>query len=367
MAAGARRRHINALEKTILGVGEIPPGRETVSGQVYEHARDKGYVRSWRPHGKTRQLIAQVEEIRDLYADQLPLTIRQVFYVLVGRYGYEKTERAYKALTEMLITARRAGRIDWRDLRDDTLTILPPYTRFATERSFFHWLGREYVENFEIDPTVGQTVALEVWCEAAGMTRQLEKVADPYGVTVYSGSGFDSLTAKFETVERIVKRQYEGRGKSTVILRIGDFDPSGRSMIDAFAADVWAFLAEYPLYADGSREDLSDLLDVKAVAVTETQIDEHNLTTAPQKATDKRAGFMARTVQAEALPPDVLADVLKGAIEGELDMFMLQAQRKRGGIEYARVQRTYFPRRWIDRWDTDGEFPPGRGNGDGAP
>jgi hypothetical protein len=333
---------------------EIPPGRETVSGQVYEHARDKGYVRSWRPHGKTRQLLAQVEGILDLYAEQLPLTIRQVFYVLVGRYLYEKTERAYSRLSEILITARRAGRLDWRNLRDDTLTIVPPYTRFPTEQAFFHWLGREFVENFEIDPTIGQEVALEVWCEAAGMTRQLERVADPYGVTVYSGSGFDSLTAKFETVERIVARQYQGRGKRTVILRIGDFDPSGRSMIDAFAADVWAFLAEYPLYADRSREDLTDLLDVKHVAVTEEQIDEYGLTTAPQKATDKRAGFMHRTVQAEALPPDVLADVLRDAIEDELDMPMLKAQRERGQLEYARVQRTYFPDRWIDRWNGEG-------------
>jgi hypothetical protein len=235
-----------------MGAVEIPPGRETVSGQVYEHARDKGYVRSWRRHGKTRALLGQVEGILELYADQLPLTIRQVFYTLVGRYGFEKTEKAYKNLTEILITARRAGRIDWHDLRDDTLTIIPPYTRFATEKSFFDWLGREYVENFEIDPTIGQTVTLEVWCEAAGMTRQLEKVADPYGVTVYSGSGFDSLTAQFEAVERIVARQYGGRGRSTVILRIGDVDPSGRLTIDAFAADVWAFLCEYPLYADGS-------------------------------------------------------------------------------------------------------------------
>jgi hypothetical protein len=120
-----------------MAAAEIPPGRETVSGQVYEFARDKGYVRSWRPQGKTRQLLAQIEGILELYADQLPLAIRQIFYVLVGRYEFEKTEKAYKNLTEILITARRAGRLNWKDLRDDTLTIVPPYTRFATERSFF--------------------------------------------------------------------------------------------------------------------------------------------------------------------------------------------------------------------------------------
>jgi hypothetical protein len=343
---------------------DFPPGRETVSGQVYEHARDKGYVPSWHPHGKTRQLLAQVDQILDEYEEQLPLTVRQVFYVLVGRYGYSKTEAASDALAEKLVTARRAGRVDWRKLRDDTLTIRPPYKRFANESDFFEFLGDRFVETYETDPTIGQTVALEVWCEAAGMTRQLERVADPYGVTVYSGSGFDSLTTKLATVERIVERQYQGRGKQTVILRIGDFDPSGRSIIDSFAADVWAFLAEYPLYADGTRADLSDLLEVRHVAVTEEQVDEHNLQTEPQKPKDKRAGHMPRTVQAEALPPDVLANELRDAIEDELDVGVLEARRRRGDLQYARVQAGYFPRRWIDRWNgTDGEIPPGRENG----
>jgi hypothetical protein len=348
--------------------GGAPSARETVSGQVYEHARDKGYVRSWRPHLKTRQLLAQVEEILTDYEEQLPLTIRQVFYVLVAQYDYEKTEKAYKNLTEILITARRAGRIDWQDLRDDTVMVIQPSKRFASARSFFDWLGRAWVDSFEVDPTIGQTVAIEVWCEAAGMTRQLDRVCDPYGIPVYSGSGFDSLTAKFETVERIVQHRYDGRGKRTVVLRVGDFDPSGRSAIDAFAADVWEFLAEYPLYADGSREDLSDLLDVQHVAVTEDQIDEHDLVTAPQKATDVRAGFMPRTVQAEALPPDVLADVVRDAIEDELSMFMLEAQRARGHLEHARVQQSYYPNRRIERWnEADDEIPPGRENGDGGP
>jgi hypothetical protein len=45
-------------------------------------------------------------------------------------------------------------------------------------------------------------------------------------------------------------------------------------------------------------------------------------------------------------------------------MPMLDAQRERGELEYARVQRTYFPDRWIARWNgTDGEIPPGRENG----
>ena len=39
---------------------------------------------------------------------------------------------------------------------------------------------------------------------------------------------------------------------------------------------------------------------------------------APAKPTDKRS-FQGETVQCEAIPPDVLAAVVKGAIESRLD------------------------------------------------
>jgi hypothetical protein len=38
------------------------------------------------------------------------MTVRQVFYRLVGAYGCPKTEPAYVTLSDTLIMARRAGR-----------------------------------------------------------------------------------------------------------------------------------------------------------------------------------------------------------------------------------------------------------------
>ena len=42
----------------------------------------------------TLALLDQVRGILDEYADYLPLTVRQVFYRLVGVHGYDKTEQA---------------------------------------------------------------------------------------------------------------------------------------------------------------------------------------------------------------------------------------------------------------------------------
>lgn len=81
----------------------------------------KGYYPQWRPRKKTEILLGQVNEIFETYKDQLPLTLRQVFYILVANYVYEKTEKAYKSLGDHLNMARRAGRIPFQYLRDDSL------------------------------------------------------------------------------------------------------------------------------------------------------------------------------------------------------------------------------------------------------
>ena len=53
------------------------------------------------------------------YGAYLPLTVRQIFYRLVGAHGYEKTEAAYERLGEKIARARRAGIIEFGAIRDD--------------------------------------------------------------------------------------------------------------------------------------------------------------------------------------------------------------------------------------------------------
>ncbi len=63
----------------------------------------------WQPTSKSRALLEAVQGILTEYRAYLRLTIRQVFYRLVGVYGYPKTECAYKNLCELLNRARRGG------------------------------------------------------------------------------------------------------------------------------------------------------------------------------------------------------------------------------------------------------------------
>ena len=80
----------------------------------------------WSPQAATLALLERVRGVLGEYEDHLPLTIRQIFYRLVGAHAYEKDERAYERLCEMLNRARRGRMIPMDAIRDDGGTILAP-------------------------------------------------------------------------------------------------------------------------------------------------------------------------------------------------------------------------------------------------
>lgn len=266
--------------------------------------RVRGFA-PWRPQADSLALLDDVRAVITTFRAYLPVTIRQVFYRLVSTRGYPKDEKAYARLCETLNRARRGGLIEWDAIRDDGFT-----KRAATAWGDpAEWASAvvESAERYRCDRQAGQDRRLVVWCEAGGMVPQLVRVASEYSVPVYSSGGFDSVTAKHD-----VAQEFSRLGSATV-LHIGDHDPSGVHMFGSLDEDVRAFL-----------EDLGGDVSFVRLAVTPDQVDEMSLPTAPPKPTDRRA-FSGDTVQAEAIPPDVLARIVREAIHDRLDLQSLAA------------------------------------------
>jgi hypothetical protein len=283
---------------------------------------------TWNPRSATRRRLEQVKEILDQYHDQLPLTGRQIFYRLVGAYEYDKTEKACNNLWETLNRARRAGVISFDVIRDDGAIESRPLGFLSVED--FRQRVREMAERgYEHDMLANQPHHVEVWCEAGGMVPQLATVAHSYGVPVFSSGGFDSVTVKYRAAERFANR-------STVVLHIGDLDPSGCSIIDSLADDIDAFV-----------EDMDGIpVEWRRVAVSLDQVERFNLPTAPAKDTDRRGDWQGGTVQAEALPPDALADELRVALEDVLDLDLLEESRQAGSSEREALLRSLDDAGW---------------------
>jgi hypothetical protein len=90
--------------------------RRGVTGRV------KGFA-AWRPHKKTEALLVDIERVLEEYRAYLPMTVRQVFYRLVGK-GYPKSESFYDKVLEACLRARRSRRISFAAIRDDGVSRL---------------------------------------------------------------------------------------------------------------------------------------------------------------------------------------------------------------------------------------------------
>lgn len=272
--------------------------------------RPRGFA-PWNPEPASLAIVEQIKAVLVEYQDYLPLTMRQVYYRLVGTRGYAKTEKAYKQLLEIANRARRSGLIEFDDIRDDGVRIERPYVLKDIEHGIRNMVAT--AKAYRLDRQRGQKVRLMVMCEAAGMVPQLVRVCDPYSIPVQSSGGFDSVTAKHDLARQIT------RDGSTIVLHIGDHDPSGVHVFSSLDEDVTAFV----------RANGGDVV-FQRLAVTPRQIERLNLQTAPAKDTDRRsfAGVgddPNATVQAEAIPPDELARIVEDKIGDYFDMDVYQS------------------------------------------
>jgi hypothetical protein len=142
---------------------------------------------------------------------------------------------------------------------------------------------------------LGQWRRLVVWCEAAGMLAQLRRVCRPYDIHVITGGGFDSLSDKWRFAQLVL-----GIEEPVEVLHIGDLDQHGESIFEVLSEDVPAF--DCPT------------VSFTRLAVTIEQVAAYSLPTDFEHP---------NIVQAEALPPDILADIVETAIRERLDLDLM--------------------------------------------
>ena len=104
--------------------------------------------------------------------------------------------------------------------------------------------------------------------------------AHRYGAAVHSAGGFDGVTGNTPWRTSIVGAlEIESVGR-TIVLHIGDHDPSGEHIFVNLERDVSAFIDD--MGAEG-------IVSFERIAVTPQQIIEFSLPTAPAKLTDRRS------------------------------------------------------------------------------
>ena len=280
----------------------------------------------WRPQKRNRILLEQCQAIAEEYSGQdYKLTLRQVFYVLLGRALIKSSETMYKALGKLIGNARKAGLIDWDTIEDRG--------RQADRPTEFDSLG-DLIDTalawYRLPRWEGQKVYAELWVEKAALAGVLQPMADRYHVTLMVNKGYSSLSAMYESAKRIREGTRDGEIPATIFY-LGDHDPSGLDM----ARDIREKLATF------THGEIP--FKVEMLALTTEQVRHYNPPPNPTKLQDTRAKkyieeFGRECWEVDALPPDVLQQIITDAFDEVIDRDLMDKVKAREEADKAELR-----------------------------
>lgn len=216
-----------------------------------------------------QDIIDKANEIIKEYQDQgFTLTLRQLYYQFVARAYLENKQTEYKRLANIISDARLAGEIDWFAIEDRT--------RFV--RSNPHWdspstILETVADQFAYDKWAKQPNRVEVWIEKDALTGVIEPACTELDVPYFACRGYSSQSEQWRAGRRF--KWHGNDGQKTVILHLGDHDPSGIDMTRDNASRLTMF----------SRRNV----EVKRLALNMDQVEEYDPPPNPAKMTDPRA------------------------------------------------------------------------------
>ncbi len=267
--------------------------------------------------GAHKQVIKQANQIIKEYQEQgYTLTLRQIHYQFVARDLYENTPQNYKRLGTILDAARKAGMVDWDAIEDRTRALRRINVWDKPETV----LGR-IAEQFKLDPWDEQPVLrrIEVWVEKDAAVGIVEPTCNALRLPYFSCRGYSSSSGLYEAGKRL--QAYRRAGYETIVLYLGDHDPSGVYMTETAEQRV-------SMYAGHE-------IDFRRIALTIPQIEEHRPPPNYAKEADSRYKRYVKEFETEdcweldALSPSTVDAIIRAEIDPLIDTEAWDATLKR--------------------------------------
>jgi hypothetical protein len=267
-------------------------------------------------------MIAAIVEIA---REIRPCSVRALAYQLFNRklipsMGKQDTQKVSRWAT----IAREEGKLPWSWIVDTTRQEQAIETwadPIAYSRSVQKWYRRD---KWEAQPT-----HVSVWSEKGTVEGTLQPVLDEFEVPFQVLHGWSGATPVWDAARANLERH-----QNTLILYVGDYDPSGMGMSEL---DLPKRLARYtsntPADKDIDRETIKAILGrarlrIKRIALTAADaIDLGEPTRFPASDKDKDSRYRWFTVrygdwcwELDALSPNALRERVRWAILGELNL-----------------------------------------------
>jgi hypothetical protein len=222
------------------------------------------------------------EAIIDVVYSRAPLSVRHVFYAITGMGLVPKTQAGYQKVQREVLRLRREGEILYSAIVDGTRYMRQSAT-FDSLSEALSDTSRIYRRNLWSDSGYD----IEVWCESDSIGGTIWPIVNRWGLPLYVTRGYASETFLYNSAA--------SWGDSVIVLYVGDYDPHGR------------------LIEEVARERLQEFSGVgvewQRIAVTGEQIEQYGLPTS----------YGGHGVEAEAMDPDTLRDLLEQEITSYVD------------------------------------------------
>jgi len=239
----------------------------------------------------------------------------------------KNTIKNYKHLGDIINDGRLAGLIDWTAIEDRTRN-LQSHSSWTSPHSIVSACADQYT----VDLWAEQSNRVEVWIEKEALIGVIEGICTELQVPYFACKGYTSQSEMWEAAQRL--KRYEKAGRDTVVIHLGDHDPSGLDM----TRDIQERLQMFGSTATIDR-----------IALSWEQIEQYGPPPNPAKTTDARYAkyqeeFGDDSWELDALEPQVMADLIRDAVQARLDQDLWdEALAKQNA---GRLQLTTVARRW---------------------
>jgi|SRR5262245_15997289 len=266
------------------------------------------------------ELLAAILGVID--EEEGAMTIRHLFYRLVGLGVIEKTERAYKTLCGHLAKWRRDGEVAWDSFTDSTRWHIAPPMFDNPEDAW-----KRTCRSYRRDLWATQYWYIEVWVEKDAIAGLIEPVTREFGVPLFVCRGFASLSSMYSAA--LTFKEVQEQAKEVCIYHLADYDPSGHAAADAIERTF--------------ENDFDCPINFERIAILPEHIEQFDLATRPVKeSTHTRSWTGAECVELDSMRPADLRGLIEAAITSRIEARAWNALRRTEKIEREAMERTDF-------------------------
>lgn len=302
-------------------------------------------------HDIIRHALSIAEEYG---ADDLTLTLRQMYYQFVSRGLCGSGQKEYKRIGAALTEARYNGDfpVEWLEDRGRSVDA----GSFGTSQINVEAALDNAADELQQAPTAwlwrsrwwGQPVHVSVWVEKEALAGIFEPVCQDLGVSWFACRGYPSVSALSQWLNQVEEVHALGWMEKAVVLYFGDHDPDG-----------W----EIPRSAERNLEKLRDLrgtgcdypIQFERIALNMDQIRRYRPPPFEAKMTSARyAGYVAEhdtdeAWELDALEPRVLRSLIEENVGRFFDLRIEVANVRVVGAAREEMRQVMRAPGWVER------------------